>query len=442
MDVRLPNLGEGADSGVVVSVQVKEGDSIQKGQTVIELESGKAVAPIPAPAAGKVTSVRVKEGDKISAGAILISLEGAGGGAEPAAAPAAASPKASPKKKPSAAKVVEPEVSEDEGEDEVADADVQSGGWDETADGQPVPASPELRRMARLLGIPLRRVTGSERGGRIVFEDVRAYIARLHRLASRPKASGPVGRAVAAPAAPSIDFSQFGPVVRKPLSSLRKVISQRMLESWNNIPHVTQFEDADISGLLELRKKHLAAYEAKGARLTVTGLVLKAVVATLQKHPIFNSSIDDQAEECVIKEYIHLGIAVDTEAGLIVPVIRDAHKKSILQLSLDLQSLADKARDRKTSMEELKGGSFTISNQGGIGGAHFTPIVNRPEVAILGLGKGLLKPVVREKQIVARTMLPLALSYDHRLIDGGSAARFIADLVSSIENFSEADVKL
>lgn len=444
MDVRLPNLGEGADSGVVVSVQVKEGETIQKGQTVIELESGKAVAPIPSPASGKVTSIRVKEGDKISAGAFLISLDGGGAVEAPAAASSPSAAKPAAKKKSSTPKVVEPEPESDSQDDDEGEADgeEQTSGFDELADGSPVPASPELRRMARLLGIPLRKITGSERGGRVVFEDVRAYIARLHRLAARPKSSPSAGRAVSVSTAPAIDFAQFGPVTRKPLTSLRKVISQRMLESWNHIPHVTQFEEADITGLLELRKKHLAAYEAKGARLTVTGLVLKAVVATLLKHPLFNASIDDHTEECVIKEYIHLGIAVDTDAGLIVPVIRDAHKKSILQLSLDLQSLAEKARDRKTSMEELKGGSFTISNQGGIGGAHFTPIVNRPEVAILGLGKGSLKPVVRQNQIVPRTLLPLALSYDHRLIDGGSAARFIADLVASIETFSEADVKL
>lgn len=437
MDVRLPNLGEGADSGVVVSVQVKVGEVVQKGQTLIELESGKAVAPIPTTSAGTVSAIRVKEGDKISAGAVILSLDAAAGGAPTAAAAATAS-KPVRKRKEVVVEEAEPEVDDQAASDD----DELSEGHDLAEDGSPIPASPELRRIARMLGIPLRRIKGSERGGRIVFEDVRAYIARLQRAAARPSVAAPASRAAAAPAPESIDFAQFGPVVSKPLTPLRKVISQRMLESWSQVPQVTQFDDADITGLLELRKKHLAAYEAKGARLTVTGLVLKAVVATLQKHPLFNASIDDLKQEYVLKEYIHLGIAVDTDAGLIVPVIRDAHKKSVLQLSLDLQSLAEKARDRKVSLEELKGGSFTISNQGGIGGAHFTPIVNRPEVAILGMGKGLLKPVVREKQIVARTMLPLALSYDHRLIDGGSAARFMTDLVGLIENFAEADVKI
>ncbi len=429
MDVRLPNLGEGADSGVVVSVAVKEGDSIQKGQTVIELESGKAVAPIPSTVEGKVTAIRVKEGDKISTGAVLISVEELAGSAASDKGSAALAAKSLAKPRPSRPEAApEPELEAAELEEEVDD-------------GSPIPASPELRRIGKMLGIPLRKIKGSERGGRITFEDVRDYLARLQRLAAQPRAAAG-GRSAATPAAEQIDFSQYGPVTKKPLTSLRKIIGQRMLESTTSIPHVTQFDDADITGLLDLRKKHLAAYEAKGARLTVTGLVLKAIVDTLKKHPLFNASIDDVAQEVVFKDYIHLGVAVDTEVGLMVPVIRDADKKTVLQLSLDLQSLAEKARERKVTLEELKGGSFTISNQGGIGGAHFTPIVNRPEVAILGLGKGSLKPAVREKQIVARMLLPLALSYDHRLIDGGSAARFISDLVATIESFPEADLKL
>ncbi|NBV24328.1 MAG: hypothetical protein EBS05_20720 [Proteobacteria bacterium] len=239
-----------------------------------------------------------------------------------------------------------------------------------------------------------------------------------------------------------MDFSKWGEVSKKPMSMLRKVIARRMTENWNAIPHVTQFDEADITALLELRKKFAAAYEAKGTRLTLTSFALKAVAATLKQHPIFNSSLDEVAEEIVLKEYVHLGLAVDTDAGLIVPVIRDADKKSLLELSKDIEELAKKARDRKVSADELKGGTFTISNQGGIGGAHFTPIVNKPEVAILGLGKGALKPVVREKQIVQRMMLPIAISYDHRVIDGGSAARFTVDLLAALENFTEDTVRL
>lgn len=226
------------------------------------------------------------------------------------------------------------------------------------------------------------------------------------------------------------------------MSSLRKVISRRMLENWNTIPHVTQFDEADLTRVLDLRKKYAHAYEGRGVRLTVTSFVLKAVAATLKKHPIFNSSLDEAAGEIIFKEYCHIGVAVDTEAGLIVPVIRDVDKKSLVELSGELEELAKKARDRKISAEELKGGTFTISNQGGIGGAHFTPIVNKPEVAILGLGKGSLKPVAKNDKIEPRMMLPIALSYDHRVIDGGAAARFTVDLGQALENFNEADVKI
>ena len=226
------------------------------------------------------------------------------------------------------------------------------------------------------------------------------------------------------------------------MSSLRKVISRRMTENWNAIPHVTQFDDADLTKVLELRKQYAAAYEKAGARLTVTSFVLKAIITALKLHPIFNSSLDEAAEEIVYKEYYHIGIAVDTEAGLIVPVIRDVDKKSLLELCKELEELAKKSRDRKVSAEELKGGTFTISNQGGIGGAHFTPIVNKPEVAILGLGKGAMKAIVRNNAIEPRMMLPIGLSYDHRIIDGGTAARFTVDLVKAIENFNESDVKI
>jgi pyruvate dehydrogenase E2 component (dihydrolipoamide acetyltransferase) len=425
MDVKLPNLGEGADSGTVVNLFVKEGDRIEKDQPIVELENEKAVATIPSTAAGTISKVFVKNGDKVTVGQRLISIND--GGEAPAAAPSARPAKAEP-----ATRAVTP-----------APASVQAPpAMDEpVASNGPVAAAPSIRRMADDLGIDLTRVRGSERGGRIVLADVRAYVQRLIQSAAQPTTAPAVG-AAPKPAAESIDFSKWGAIERKPMSSLRKVISRRMLESWNNVPHVTQFDEADLTTILELRKKNLAAYEKKGARLTVTGFVLKAVASALKKHPIFNASIDEATDEVVFKQYCHIGIAVDTEAGLIVPVIRDVDKKSLLELSKELEELAKKARDRKVSADDLKGGTFTISNQGGIGGAHFTPIVNRPEVAILGLGKGVVKPVVREKKIETRTMLPIALSYDHRLIDGGTAARFTVDLVNTLENFNAKDAKL
>ena len=433
MDVKLPKLGEGADSGVVVGIFVKEGDTIAKDQTILELENEKAVAAIPSTGAGVVEKIYVKAGDRISAGQKILSI--AGGAAAPAAAPAAAAPKPAAKKAAPKAVVVE---DDDEHEDEDED---DSSAADEIVNENPV-ASPSIRRAAKDFGIDLRKIFGSESGGRIVATDVQNYLQRLLRAASRPAAKASAAAAPAKPAPVSIDFSQFGPILKKPLSPLRKVISRRMSESWSSVVRVTQFDDIDFTKLGELRKKFGADYEKKGVKLTLTPFVLKAVAATLKLHPIFNSSLDEAANEIIIKEYIHLGIAVDTDQGLMVPVIRDVDKKSLFDLAKELETLAAKARDRKITADEMKGGTFTISNQGAIGGGHFTPIVNLPEVAILGLGRGAMKPVVRDGQIVARLLTPIALSYDHRVVDGGSAARFTVDLVKAFENFDEALVKI
>jgi pyruvate dehydrogenase E2 component (dihydrolipoamide acetyltransferase) len=284
----------------------------------------------------------------------------------------------------------------------------------------------------------LRRIKGSEEGGRIVMADLKAYIARLKAAAARPKEPGKPAAAVPE----KIDFSKWGSILKKPMSPIRQTIARRMLENKNSIPEVTQFDEADITALNDLRKKHAAAFEKAGTRLTLTSFALKVVAATLKKFPMFNSSLDEAANEIILKEYIHLGLAVDTENGLLVPVIRNADKKLVLELSKDIATVAEKARDRKISMEEMQGGTFTISNQGGIGGAHFTPIINKPEVAILGLGRGSLKAVVRDGKIEARLMMPIAISYDHRVIDGGEAARFTVELVKAFENFNEADLKL
>jgi pyruvate dehydrogenase E2 component (dihydrolipoamide acetyltransferase) len=422
MDVKLPKLGEGADSGVVVNVFVKEGDTIALDQTLIELENEKAIASIPSTAAGVVAKMHVKAGDKLAVGQRILSL--ASGGETPAAAsaptPAAVPARASNRRAPAAA----PAPAVFELPQRVA---------------APV-AAPSIRRLARELGIDLSFVHGSEAGGRIAMSDVRTYIERLQRLAlSRPQAGAP---AAATPKAESMDFSKWGPILKKPVIPLRQTIARRMVENWQSIPHVTQFDEADVTTLNEYRRQFAPAYEAKGARLTVTVFILKALVGTLKKHPIFNASLDEVAQELILKEYFHLGIAVDTEQGLIVPVIRDADKKDLLQLAVELEGVAKKARERKVTGEDLRGGTFTISNQGGIGGAHFTPIINKPEVAILGLGRGALKPVVRDGKIEARMLVPLGLSYDHRVIDGGAAARFITDFVTAVQTFPETAVKL
>ncbi len=430
MDVKLPNLGEGADSGTVVNLFIKEGDRIEKDQPLIELENEKAVATIPSTAAGVVARVHVKNGDRISVGQRIVSLTADGEGAATAAK---ADEKGSP---PQAGKPAPPTVAEAPAA-EVAPQPVAAS----FESSSPPAAAPSLRRLADDLGIDLTRVRGSARGSRIVLADMKAYIQGLIKAAQSPESAAKTP-SVQKPPSESIDFSRWGRISKKPMSSLRKVISRRMLESWNAIPQVTQFEEADLTRVLELRKQYAAAYERQGARLTVTSFLLRAVVTTLRQHPIFNSSLDEAAEEIVYKEYYHLGIAVDTEAGLIVPVIRDADKMSLAELSRELEAVAKKARDRKVSAEELKGGTFTISNQGGIGGGWFTPIVNKPEVGILGLGRAVLKPVVKNDLIVPRMMLPIGLSADHRVIDGGAAARFMVDLLRAVENFGEEDVKV
>ena len=431
MDVKLPKLGEGADSGVVVGIFVNVGDTVAKDQPILELENEKAVASIPSTAAGVVEKIHVKAGDRVSIGQKLITLAG---GAVPAAAAPAPTPAA---KKAVAKPAPEPVVENDDADENEVKQTIE-----EVPNPVAAPvASPSLRRMARELGIDLTRVRGSEAGGRITTSDVRAHLAKLARAAAQP-APASAGAAPAKSAGVQTDFSQWGPILKKPVTQLRKVIARRMSESWNAVARVTQFDDIDFTKLGELRKKYAPAYEAKGVKLTLTPFVLKAVAATLKAHPIFNSSLDEVANEIIIKEYIHLGIAVDTDQGLMVPVLRDVDKKSLIDLAKELEQLAAKARDRKISADEMKGGTFTISNQGAIGGAHFTPIINLPEVAILGLGRGAMKAVVRDGQIVARLLTPVALSYDHRVIDGGSAARFTVDLVKAFENFDEAVVKI
>jgi pyruvate dehydrogenase E2 component (dihydrolipoamide acetyltransferase) len=433
MDLKLPHLGEGADSGTVVNLFVKEGDTVAKDQPILELENEKAVATIPSTAAGTVTQIFVKAGDKIRVGQRILSL----GESAAAVAPPVARPEPAPVR--SRERLIQtPSPQQTPGAPEEEDLDPSS----EAKPGTAPAAAPSIRKLARDLGIDLTRVRGNARGGRIVVEDVRAYIQKLQRLAAAPRTAVSAGAAVPRPTPEQIDFSKWGPISKAPLSPLREVIARRMAESWTTTPRVTQFDEADVTALMALRKKYAAAYEQKGARLTLTSFALKVVVSALRKHPIFNTSLDEAAQDIVFKQYYHLGIAVDTEAGLIVPVIRDADKKNLLDLSRELEALAGKARERKVSAEEMKGGTFTISNQGGIGGGQFTPIVNKPQVAILGLGRGAMKAVVRDDKIEPRLMLPLGLSYDHRVIDGAAAARFTVELVQGFENFKEEDVKI
>ena len=417
MDIRIPNLGEGAESGTVVSLFVKEGDKVFKDQTLLELENEKAVAPIPSTHAGVVKKVYVKAGDKVSVGQAVISLEET---------------------------IFPPEA-----ETQVV-LEIKKETPTVTAarfiPGIPPPASPTVRKAAEELGIDLSLVRGSQAGGRIIMEDLKSYIGGLKNAAQASESGASVSSGAKKIFSQKIDFSKWGPVRKTALSSLRQKIGQKMTESWTTIPQVTQFDEADITELMALRKKYLPAYEKKGARLTLTPFVIKAVIRALKKYSGFNSSLDEESQELITKEYYHIGVAVDTDSGLIVPVVRDADKKSLFELSRDLEVLAEKTRQRKVSLDELKGGTFTISNLGGIGGTFFTPIVNKPEAAILGVGRGVLKPVVvkskTKNKVEARWMLPLGLSYDHRIIDGADGARFIREVVQGLENFDLKDVKL
>lgn len=435
MDVKLPRLAEGVEGGTVVNILVTEGQEIQKDQAIMELETQKAVGSIPAPAGGVVTKIHVKQGMEVSVGQTLISVESAAGGSV-----------ASPAKPQPQAPTVEQETLAETRAAPIATPAASAGQPDEyryeSPSGMAPPAPPSIRKLARDLGIDLTRVRGSEAGGRISLGDLRSYIQRLQDIAHRETSAQGVRANRTVPAQETIDFAKWGPVRREKMSALRRTVSRRMSESWTAIPKINQFDDADITSLLALRKKHAAAYERKGAHLTLTSFLLLVLGRILRKHPRANSSLEEASQEIVYKDYCHIGIAVDTEGGLIVPILRNVDQKNLLQLSQELHALTEKTRQRKISIEELQGGTFTISNQGSIGGDHFTPIIYAPQVAILGVGQGQPKPVAVNGKIAIRTMLPLCLAYDHRVLDGADAVRFLQDVIAGLEAFSEADLKL
>jgi pyruvate dehydrogenase E2 component (dihydrolipoamide acetyltransferase) len=437
MDVKLPRLAEGVESGIVVNILVSEGQEIKKDQPFIELETQKAVGSIPSPASGKVSKIHIKDGMEVAVGQLLITIATESDSTN-FTAPA--------RREDSRPPEVAPDSQTSGGTRLARDAGPKTPAEDyryESKSGAPPPASPSIRKIARDLGIDLTRVRGSEAGGRIVLADVRAYIQSLQRLSfEEPKERASAIVKPIQTRSESIDFAKWGPIRRERMSPLRQTVSRRMSESWTTIPKINQFDDVDITDLLAVRKKYAAAYEKKGQRLTLTSFLLKIVVAALQKYPRANASLDEKTNEIVYKDYFHIGVAVDTEGGLIVPVLRDVDKKNLLELSKDLHELTEKSRQRKVSLEELQGGTFTISNQGTIGGSHFTPIIYAPQVAILGVGQGQAKPVVVEGKIAVRTLLPVCLAYDHRVLDGADAVRFLKEIIAGLENFSEAQVKL
>ena len=440
MDVKLPQLAEGVESGTVVNILVSEGQEIKKDQAFMELETQKAVGSIPSPNSGTVTKVHVKEGMEVSVGQVLISIQTGDGTAANESTHSAANSSGN------RAETKTPPGPRLQTVSDSAPVQRHPGTFRyQSRSGVPPPAPPSVRKIAQEVGIDLTRVQGSEAGGRIRMADVRAYIQHLQEMAFQQVGSS--GQSVASTAASTpppepIDFSKWGPVRREKLSPLRRTVSRRMVESWTTIPKINQFDDVDITTLLSLREKHASAYEKNNVRLTLTSFILLALGRVLRKHPTANASLDPTGGELILKDYCHIGIAVDTDAGLIVPVLRDVDKKTLVQLSRELQDLTERTRQRKIGLEEMQGGTFTVSNQGSIGGSHFTPIIYAPQVAILGVGQGQKKPVVVDGKIAVRTMLPLCLAYDHRVLDGANAVRFLKDLIVALQTFDEADVRI
>ncbi len=420
-DVLVPDIGDFKEVEVI-EILVKPGDTVAREQSLVSLESDKATMEIPSPEAGVVKLLKVKVGDKVSQGSVLLALEPA----EPAAA--AAVEKSPESKKPQAkepeAKPVSPVVTRVE--------PVPSEPKDAVAS---LPhASPSIRKFARELGVDLVRVQGSGPKGRIQKEDVQAYVKGA--LAGRPAAPAPAGKGggLDVLAWPDVDFSKFGPVELKPRSRIKKLSAANLHRNWVMIPHVTQFDEADITELEAFRKSNTAETEKQGFKLTMLAFLIKASVTALRQFPDFNSSLDKTGENLVIKKYFHIGVAVDTPEGLMVPVVRDADRKGVFDLARELSEISKAARDKKLKAGDMQGGTFSISSLGGIGGSGFTPIINAPEVAILGVSKSQMRQVWDGKGFVARLVLPLALSYDHRVIDGALAARFTAYLANVLSD--------
>lgn len=417
----IPDIGDYNDVPVI-EVLVKDGDTVEKDATLFTLESDKATLDVPAPVAGVISGLKLKVGDKVSKGDAvgLITSAGLAAAAAPAAAPAAAAKPEAPKPAtaptPASASVATPAL------EATLAASVDA----------PPHASPSIRKFARELGVDLLKVVGSGPKGRILIEDVQGYVKTT--LAAPPKAAASTPTGSGIPLIPAVDFAQFGAIETKPLARIRKISAAHLHRSWLNIPHVTQTDEADITDLEAFRKAHNEEAGKTGTKLTLLPFIIKAVVKAIDAYPEFASSLSPDGESLIHKHYRHIGFAADTPNGLVVPVVRDADRKGIVRLAQDTAELAAKARDGKLKGEELRGGVFSISSLGGIGGSHFTPIVNAPEVGILGVSRGVMKPVWDGQAFQPRLMVPLSLSYDHRVIDGAYAARFIVLLVGLLSD--------
>jgi pyruvate dehydrogenase E2 component (dihydrolipoamide acetyltransferase) len=419
VEVKVPDIGDFEDVEII-EVLVKPGDSVKKEDSLIALESDKATMEVPSSHAGVVKELKVKVGDKVSKGSLVLMLEPSDSAAVPApqaAAPAAKA--AAPAPAPQAPKPAP-----------VAPAPapapaLQAGPAHETHAGHVPHASPSIRAFARELGVDLNKVKGTAPKGRITKEDVQNYVKG--ELA-KPKGSAAAGGAFSFPEMPHVDFTKFGEIETRALSRIKKLSGANLHRNWVGIPHVTQHDEADITEAEAFRVKTNEEIAKSGVKVTMLAFFIKAVVASLRKFPEFNASLEPSGENLVLKKYFNVGFAADTPNGLVVPVIKEADRKSIIEIAKEMSELAAKAREGKLSPSEMQGGCFSISSLGGIGGTFFTPIINAPEVAILGVSKSSMKPVWNGKEFTPRLMVPLSLSYDHRVIDGAAAARFITHL--------------
>ncbi|MGH8745692.1 MAG: dihydrolipoyllysine-residue acetyltransferase, partial [Burkholderiales bacterium] len=425
--VTVPDIGDFKEVEVI-EVLVKPGDTVAKEQSLLTLESDKATMEIPSPAAGVVKEVKVRVGDKVSEGSAVLVIESDRGAQAQETRAASAAPKPAPAaQKPETAPI--------------ATAPVRRPG--------PVPAepreattarphaSPSIRKFARELGVDLTKVRGSGPKSRVLHEDVQAFVKGVMAQGAGA-APAPAARGGAMPfnlpAWPEVDFAKFGPVETKPLSRIQKLAGGNLHRNWVSIPHVTQFDEADITDLEPFRKSNTAVTEKQGFKLTMLAFLIKACVTALRQYPQFNASLDPKAENLILKKYYHIGVAVDTPEGLVVPVVRDADRKGVFDLARELSETSKLARDKKLKPGDMQGGTFSISSLGGIGGTAFTPIINAPEVAILGVSRSVARPVWDGKAFAPRLMLPLSLSYDHRVIDGAAAARFTSYLASVLSD--------
>jgi pyruvate dehydrogenase E2 component (dihydrolipoamide acetyltransferase) len=433
---KLPDLGEGIHEGEVLAVPVEVGQEVKEGDIILEVETDKAAVEIPSPFNGRVQEIFVKPGDVVNVGDAMMTFSNG----EDIQTADEVKPTAKPETAPETVAVAAPVPGTPK--DGSFDKKAHDRPFDKKAHDRPVPASPATRRLARELGVDLHSVTPSGPAGLVTAEDVRGFAAAGENVAVVPAAApdaavpSPPGD-ISVPPLP--DFSKWGEVERIPFRSIRRATARQMSLAWSQIPHVNSQDVVDLTRLEAFRQKHKAEIEAVGGKLTITVFALKAVATALKTYPNFNSTLDTKNNEIVIKHYYNVGVAVNTDKGLIVPVVRDVDRKSIKELALELTDLVQRTRERKASLEEMQGGTFTITNAGAMGGGFFAPIINHPEVAILGMGQARMQPVVREQEkgeyiIVPRLMMPIVLCIDHRVLDGADSIKFLKVLVETLED--------